>query len=54
VALATALPKWSADVGQVPFGAPNPDHPPEIRQTGTPWKPPLPHWVKARAAAITA
>jgi len=53
--LSAALPKWPADVGQVPFGAPNPDHPPEIRQTGThPGKPLLPHRVKARAAAITA
>ena len=31
------LPEWPADVGQVPFGA-DPDHPPEIRQTGNPLK----------------
>ena len=27
------LPEWPADIGQVPFGA-DPDHPPEIRETG--------------------
>ncbi len=31
------LPEWPADVGQVPFGA-DPDHPPEIRETGNPLK----------------
>ncbi|MES2473075.1 MAG: MFS transporter [Pseudomonadota bacterium] len=31
------LPEWPADVGQVPFGA-DPDHPPEIRDTGNPLK----------------